>query len=67
MITLGECREALGDGNLEVIRNDFKSAVRSINFGKPLAETAPISGLRRDLRNLAEKLLLKGAPAPAEV
>ena len=59
MIGFDECRRALGDEGLETVRNDFKSALRSINFGKPLSEVAPMSGLRRDLRKLAEKVARK--------
>ena len=56
MISFKDCRKALGEENLEIVRNDFRSAVRGINYGKPLAEAAPMSALRKDVRRLAEKL-----------
>lgn len=63
MVSLKECMHALGEENLELVRNDFRNALRGVNFGKPLSEAAPMSALRKDLRALAHKLAAKVAPA----
>ncbi len=57
MISPEEASTALG--GMEVIRlsNDYKSAIQSINFGQPLPESAPRSALRKDLRELALRLM----------
>ncbi len=56
MITLKDAESALGGVTPEVISNDFASAILSMNYGQPLAQAAPRSSLRRDIRNLAAKL-----------
>ena len=63
MISFKECKNALGEENLELVRNDFRNALRGVNFGKPLSEAAPMSALRKDLRTLAQKLAAKVTPA----
>ena len=61
MIGLDECRRALDVNGLELISNDYRNAVRGINFGQPLAEAAPMSSIRKDIRKLARTLALQGA------
>ena len=61
MISLEECRRALDVNDLELIGNDYRNAVRGINFGQPLAEAAPMSSIRKDIRRLARTLALQGA------
>ncbi|MBI4558839.1 MAG: AAA family ATPase [Candidatus Hydrogenedentes bacterium] len=56
MITLREVQQALNVTEVGQLQNDFKSAVRSINYGKPLAEATPRSKLRRGLMQLAKEL-----------
>ncbi len=56
MISLAEAQRALGEGELWLIKNDFGATVESINLGRPLAECAPRSVSRRDIRQLAEGL-----------
>ena len=58
-ISLKEAEKALGGMKLRVVRNDFRSAVRSINYAEPLAQAAPSSVLRRDIRQLAVDVGLK--------
>ena len=53
MITIEEAKKVLGDVPLGTISNDFRSAVLGINYGKPLAQVAPRSALRRDVEQLA--------------
>ena len=55
MITLEETRKALRDITVETARNDYRSAILSLNYGQPLAKAAPRSLLRRDIQRLAAK------------
>jgi pilus assembly protein CpaE len=57
MISLSEAETAVGSSALAVVRNDFRSVSRGINFGQPLAQAAPRSRTRRDLNQLAAKVL----------
>lgn len=59
MISFDQCREALGSDRYERISNDFRGAVRSLNFGQPLSKSAPSSSLRSDIRQLANRLVLE--------
>jgi pilus assembly protein CpaE len=61
MIGLDECRRALDVSEIELIGNDYRNAIRGINFGQPLAEAAPMSSIRKDIRRLARTLALQGA------
>ncbi len=56
MITFKEAQNAFGDIPLGHISNDFQGASRCINYGQPLAQAAPRSALRRDIRQLAIEL-----------
>ena len=53
-VPLTEAQDALGGQPLSLVANDYRTAVYNINFGRPLAETAPSSLLRRDIRQLIE-------------
>jgi pilus assembly protein CpaE len=63
MVTLDDARRALGDLAVETVANDFRSAIRALNYGEPLSRAAPRSPLRRDLARLAAKLSHRSAPA----
>ncbi len=56
MITSKETRTALGTCPMARIRNDFKSAINSINSGQPLSVVARRSALRDDIRALAKEV-----------
>jgi len=56
MISLEEAELAIGGKPLERVSNDFRSALRSINYGQPLARVAPSSTLRQELRQLAIRI-----------
>ena len=62
MISLDEASKALGGLELAVVRNDYHIAAQAINFGQTLARSAPRSVLRKDVQELARKLV---AVAPA--
>ena len=51
-----EVQRALGVKPLFRVRTDRKRAIRSTNYGKPLAQFAPLSGLRRDFRRVARRV-----------
>ena len=64
-IEMAEAQNALGRP-ITPICSDFFTALRSINYGQPLAQTAPRSPLRRELQGLASRLVnshAKGARA----
>ncbi len=54
LLSLDKARQALGDDDLQVVKNDFSSAIESINLGQTLAQCAPRCGARRDIQSLAE-------------
>ncbi len=53
LLSLEEARRALGEGELQLVKNDFSSANESINMGQTLAQCAPRCGARRDIQSLA--------------
>lgn len=55
-VSLKDATQALGGVTPRLLRNDFRSAVRGINFGEFLDQVAPRSPLRKDVRNLASEL-----------
>lgn len=61
MVSLRETQEVLGDYPVNEVADDFRTAVRCINFGKTLAEMAPRSPLRRDIAALAGNILTMSA------
>ena len=51
-VSVADASRALRDLPVRTLRNDYASAIEGFNFGKPLAEAAPKSVLRRDLTEL---------------
>ena len=51
-----EVQRVLGVKPLFRVRTDLKRAIRSNHYGKPLAQFAPFSGLRRDFRRVARRV-----------
>jgi pilus assembly protein CpaE len=49
------CR-ALGRDKVGVLENDWDAAVESMNYGKPLSQQAPRSGLRKNIAALAAEI-----------
>lgn len=56
MISIEEVQDALGGCRVVSMSNDYENTLKSINFGKPLSETAPRSALRKDLSKFATSL-----------
>jgi len=56
MLTLDDARDALGGVELASVGNDFESALRSLNLGRPLAAVAPRSVVLHDLHELAARV-----------
>lgn len=56
MLGLKDARKVLGDHSLVCLSNDFKNAIRAVNYGEPLAKIAPRSALRKELVKLAGEL-----------
>ncbi|MEX1015438.1 MAG: hypothetical protein WDZ31_01735 [Phycisphaeraceae bacterium] len=52
MISMQEATRVLGDMPLTCVRNDYRSAIRGLNYGQALADAAPRSTLRSDLQKL---------------
>jgi pilus assembly protein CpaE len=57
MLSLQDVQRTLGYSHLGSLSNDFTSAQTAVNYGQPLAECAPRSTLRRDIRSLATSLI----------
>jgi len=60
LISVEESREALGisaTDALVCLHNDYDTVSKAVNFGKPLAEVAKHSTLRRDVQKLAANLV----------
>ncbi len=57
MVSLEDAQRASGSIPMRRIRNDYPNAVRAMNYGRPLAQTAPRSGMLRDIRELAAELV----------
>lgn len=56
MIGLREAQKALDGRPLKCLSNDYDSALQSLNYGNPLAQSAPRSTLRKDISRLAAEL-----------
>lgn len=63
MLSMEEIRQALGDLPIEQAANDYKSAMKGVNYGQPLAEVAPRSLLRKDLRRIVVRIDKIAAPS----
>jgi pilus assembly protein CpaE len=57
IISMAQAREALGIETFAVLGSDFRHALESMTYGQPLAEVAPRSPLRKEIRELALGLL----------
>ena len=55
-IRLEDSKKAIGLDSCQVICSDWKTAMKSVNQGKPLAQTAKKSKLRKDYQMLAERI-----------
>ena len=68
MISTKDAETALGGVVFDCVRDDYRSAIRSLNYGRPLSQVAPRSTVRRDLGRFAIKLFngfLHDAHVPA--
>ena len=63
MITVEQAQRALQSNHFEFVSNDFESVSRSINYGQTLAEAAPRCCVRKDIRQLLDRLALQGGVA----
>lgn len=56
MIELQEVEKALRGLPIQCLSSDYNSAVKGLNYGQPLARSAPRSVLHRELKALAKKV-----------
>ncbi len=56
-ISIQDGQKALGELSLKCTSNDFGATTKSLNFGQPLAKTAPRSAFRKELEKLASSLV----------
>lgn len=56
MVDLKDAEKALDGISLFRLSNDYTSVIRALNYGTPLADTAPKSAIRRDVIQLASQL-----------
>ena len=61
-----QARKVLGLDSIHLISNDYHNALRSLNFGKMLAQLAPRSPMRQDIEKIASQLAraFRGAAIP---
>lgn len=59
LLSLDDARDALGGVHVHPVANDYESAIRSVNYGQPLAKVAPKSPMRRDLKELVDVVAKK--------
>jgi len=57
IISISQAREALGRDALVVIGSDYRHSLEAMTYAQPLAEVAPRSPLRKELRQLALEIL----------
>jgi pilus assembly protein CpaE len=67
MVSFQDTQKALGVSAVARVINDFKSALRSMNYGQPVAQAAPGSKLGRHLRELAAEVLAARDRLPVAV
>jgi Flp pilus assembly CpaE family ATPase len=60
LIRFEDGKKAVGLSSCQAIRSDWRKAMKSVNQGKPLAQTARRSGLQKDFRKLAAKISAYG-------
>ena len=58
-MNLSEMRRAVNCDVVQLVRNDFRHAVHSVDMGQPLAKAAPMSALRRDIKKMIVEMDLK--------
>ena len=56
LVRLEDSKKALVLSSCQVIRRDWRNAMKSVNHGQPLVQVARGSGLRSDYRKLAAKI-----------
>jgi len=53
MVSIEEAQKAMDRAWIPRLDSDFKAAVESVNFGRPLSQSAPRSSLRQGIREVA--------------
>ena len=56
LVRLEDSIKVIGLDSCQVIRSDWRKAMKSVNHGQPLVQSAKSSGLRKDFRKLAAKI-----------
>lgn len=56
MVNLRDAEKALAGISLVQLSNDYTSVIRALNYGTPLADSAPKSAIRRDVVELASQI-----------
>jgi len=60
LVRLEDGRKAVGVKSCQVIRSDWRRAMKSVNHAQPLAQVVQKSGLRNDFQKLAAKIIAYG-------
>lgn len=63
MVSVEQAQRALQSNHFELISNDFPAVSRGINYGQTLAEAAPRSCVRKDIRQLLDRLTAQNSEA----
>lgn len=56
LVGLEDTKKVLGLDSLLHIRSDWRKVISCVNHGRPIAQVAPVSGLRHDFQKLASKI-----------
>jgi hypothetical protein len=57
MVSLEDATQALGGARVQCLRSDYASAARAMDLGQLLSAAAPRSTLRRDMQDLAARIV----------
>jgi pilus assembly protein CpaE len=67
LIRLEDGKKAVGVKSCQVIRSDWRKAMKSVNNARPLAQVVQKSGLRSDFRKLAAKVCTYGVSDSSKI
>ncbi len=67
LVRLEDGKKAVGAKSCQVIRSDWRKAMKSVNSARPLAQVVQKSGLRSDFRRLAAKICAYGINGSSKI
>jgi len=67
LVRLEDGKKAVGVKSCQVIRSDWRKAMKSVNSARPLAQVVQKSGLRSDFQKLAAKVFTYGVNGSSKI